>query len=749
LTSRSIECESRIRRVTVYARGAVVARELSLPPELPEEATELTVKGITALAEPGSIRAIASGGREVVALRSRYVAPPPPASPGSLLDRLRELHLERIRLRNERAHLKTRRDMLSSMSLDPGMARAFRHVDPTARVGDALALSGMLTAELAELDARVAAIDEAIEANERARKAAELAAAQAKSAELEGEGSASVDVLVRLAPGGAAAVRSLEIEYVVRAARWFPAYAARFSAGATRVELSIAALVAQASGEDWDHVELSLSTADLVTDARLPELASLRLGRAQPSARKGYRAAPEGLDALFEGYDRFVAEAPRPALSPRRRALPPVTKTLDLLSEGGASPEAMETTPVSALADDSVGQLTEITAYEREQVFDMPTRLTLPSADGSPRTALEVSTRGGGGAMMPQQAPGNAPYARPAAAAPVMAMQSAAAPARAKGGLPFGLSLESRSANYDEGDALTAWEPAAPAAIEPADAWLDFDALELKDPADRAARGRLVRDDPSASAPAARMAHAAAKAAITAVFELAGPPHARDPRESRGYFDHRYDAEGRGDIPSNGRLHRVDVAVASAPAAPKFITVPREAAEVYREVEIKNPFPSPLLAGPVEVFVDGALLTQSSIGHVDRGGLLLLGLGVEDRIRVARNARVEEGSAGLLGGSTTVEHAVTIDLTSSLGREIEVTVLDRVPVTDDKDVEIKTLYAKPPAEPYTQAERGHPIRKGLRWHVPVPAGGKARVELGYRITLPSKCEIVGGNRREG
>jgi hypothetical protein len=133
---------------------------------------------------------------------------------------------------------------------------------------------------------------------------------------------------------------------------------------------------------------------------------------------------------------------------------------------------------------------------------------------------------------------------------------------------------------------------------------------------------------------------------------------------------------------------------------------------------------------------------------VDRGGALLLGLGVEDRLRVARNARVEEGTTGLLGGSTSVEHAVTIDLSSALGREAEVVVLDRIPVSDDKDIDIKTLYVRPTAEAYTQAERGHPVRKGLRWQVTVPAGGKVRLELGYKLTLPSKSEIVGGNRRE-
>jgi uncharacterized protein (TIGR02231 family) len=254
-------------------------------------------------------------------------------------------------------------------------------------------------------------------------------------------------------------------------------------------------------------------------------------------------------------------------------------------------------------------------------------------------------------------------------------------------------------------------------------------------------RGRLSRED---AAPA-RIAAESARGAIEA---LSAPPYARDPLASRGRYDHRYDARGLVDVPSSTRTHRVAVALGEASAKPRFRTVPREAPEVYREAEITNPFDAPLLAGPVEVFVDGTLLTTTQLTHVDRGGTLYLGLGVEDRVRVARNARVNEGSAGLLGGSTAIDHVVTVDITSALGHPVVLDVIDRVPVTDDKDVEVTVLHARPAYQVYDQVERGEPVRGGVRWTVEVPAGGRAQVEFGYRVVLPSKSEVVGGNRRE-
>jgi hypothetical protein len=748
VTPVSIECESRIERVVVYARGAVVARRITLPEELPDGPIEIAVRGITALAEPGSARVLAEGKREVIGLRAKRDVPKT-VSPGAVAKRLRELEIERNELTSERGRLRSRRERLASVTLDPGMAKPWRRVDPQARIADALALSGLLGHELERADARLAGIEEALEKNKRERVAVEIEAMQAKTSEIEGDRPPSLELLVRLGPGGA--VQSLEIEYVIGPARWVPTYAARFSAGATRVEWTIEALVAQASGEDWSHVRLALSTADLVRDARLPELASLRLGRAQPPARKGYRAPPEGLDAMFEGFDRFVASLPspgEPAASERASLLPPMPK------------QATRQQATTSITVDSLMTVRTPHSSEEEELYEeghaadelaadeRVNRLTLPSADTVVQTALAVPS-GGKLAVRSRSAAALPPMAA-APLAPSRAPAGIAEPqeylARSKGGGIFSRSAPEGAASFGGGGASAAnipaaWDRPEPEAIEPADAWLNFDALILPETTSKGARGRLVREDAVGD-------DMRRGSAIDRVELLEIPERACDPRDGRGHFDHRYDAESLADVPSDARLHRVSVLAASAPSTARFITVPRESAEVYREVEIQNPFDAPLLAGPVEVFIDGALLTQSSVGHVDRGGSLLLGLGVEDRLRVARNARVDEATAGLLGGSTAVEHAISIELASALGREVEVAVIDRIPIADDKDIDIKTLYVRPAAEAYTQAERGSPVRKGLRWQVTVPPGGKTRIELGYKVVLPSKSEIVGGNRRE-
>lgn len=725
-----IDCESRIERVVVYARGAVVTRAVTVPTPLPEGAVYLRVRGVTGFAEAGSLRALVEGGHRVTALRARLAVPEQTAQPGHLREEVRALRLKGKRLSAEQALLQERRAAIGARAFSMRLRRSSRSskLDPSARFADVLALRALLGEELERLDARLQALTEALAENERRMAAAELALRQGSSAEAQGDDRTCLDVEVRLgaASGDARGLRSFALEYVVAAARWWPAYTARFSAQATRVSFAIDAFVAQASGEDWSGVAIAVSTADLVEDARLPELASLRLGRAQPAPRRAYRAAPAGLDAMFEGYDRAIEQ-----LESRRGS-----RSEKSYAEGARDVDtASRFTPPVGFALSGGG------APPPSPAFGAPLMAQAAFAPGPPMAPGFAPAAYGAPPPPPLAAPrGGAAIPRAAMAAPVRMK------ARARS---VSLGAEFSRSSVDEGaleeaaggffEEAQVAEPELP--IEPGEAWLDFDALVLAAPTDHARRGRLQRDRRADPRAGARQARAAIEA-------LMAPAEALDPVSTRGRFDHRYDASGTADVPANGRPHRVAIDVADATAKARFVTVPREVAEVYREAKIHNPFASPLLSGPVEVFLEGALITTAKLHFVDRKGAISLGLGVEERLRVARNARVQEGSAGLLGGSTTVEHAITIDVASSLGQPVTVDVLERLPVSDDKDIEIKVVASRPEPEKYTQADRGAPIRQGLRFEIEVPEGDKQRVELTYRVTLSSKNELVGGNRRE-
>ncbi len=71
---------------------------------------------------------------------------------------------------------------------------------------------------------------------------------------------------------GAVAKGEFTISYVIGNASWIPSYNARIDSGTGKVELVYNALVRQKTGEDWNNVRLTLSTAQPGRNGRMPEL---------------------------------------------------------------------------------------------------------------------------------------------------------------------------------------------------------------------------------------------------------------------------------------------------------------------------------------------------------------------------------------------------------------------------------------------------------------------------------------------
>lgn len=708
-------------------------RKVTVPQEaLPSGDVDLVIDDITLLAEPGSVRAAApAGSRPIVAVLSSLIVPASAIPVGPSEARVQELEGQLGRLNLESERLQAQRQSLAAVQPDPGLRTTSLIEKIDERVADTLATAELLATLQGELDQRLQELANKRSQVHRELEAARLFRAQASSEPRPDGEQQRRRVTVRLGSGGA--LPQLEILYVVPAARFWPIYTLRISEGGRKATWLIEALCAQRSAEDWREVRLGLSTADLIYDARLPELPSLRLGRAQPPSRRGYRPPPEGLERMFHGYDRAFANLP-PATSLPSLAdeeLVPADRPSFGLDNGDDGASSTMYRQTQGKGRSGAAKLGEVRDELRRK--DVPANRAAP-----PRPAASMS--------MPPLPPSVGSYGSPPSpqqmnqAIPDAAPPPAPKAMRARQSMTFGGIMPEGGPGGGGGAEYEPIPEPEPSSHEPQDAWLDFDHLIMAGVNDAQRRGRLTYSgEPDAGQ---RQLAAAQLEALSPSERLV------DPQASRGRFDHRYDADGLVLIPSDGQPHRVALLCAETVPALRLLTVPGERPEVYREAELQNPCEAPLLSGPVDVYVEGSLLTTAGIDHIERGGTLRVGMGVEDRMRVARNVRSDEDTAGLLGGSVVVTHTVTIELSSALGQPSTVEVLERLPVSEDKSMTVEFIAARPEASPYTQAERGAPIRGGLQWRIPLAAAGKAKIEYQYRIVFPAKTEIVGGNRRD-
>ena len=202
-------------------------------------------------------------------------------------------------------------------------------------------------------------------------------------------------------------------------------------------------------------------------------------------------------------------------------------------------------------------------------------------------------------------------------------------------------------------------------------------------------------------------------------------------------------------IRSDASDHVVLVAQIDVVVETQYICVPQEDAAVFRQMTLKNPLDAPLLAGPVDVYVDDRYLLCSEIAAVAPGGELHLGLGVEQAIKVARNVRYDEEPAGMLKRQQSTVHAVEVSISNTLHRGIKLQVRERMASAapgHENDVQVGIRQVVPPWTAYDQ--RAAPIEGTYAWAIELAAGEQRTLKATWAIAMNPSFEIVGGNRRE-
>ncbi|WP_232733928.1 DUF4139 domain-containing protein [Kitasatospora sp. CB02891] len=672
--------ESGLESVVVHAVGAVCRRRAS--GVLPADG-RVRVTGLPRLAAEGSLRVrVLSGGARVVEARVEHVESVREEDESPAWEReLKELGAERDRLVERQERLDARiREVAALRPVSPQRRR-----DEGLRRAPAdavLELAEFVDARLAVLHERAVELAQQVASADHAFDVASVRARQRSSADQPGgvESSARAVVTVR----GAGPVE-LEVEYAVPGAVWVPTYQLAHRRGERAARLTLRASVAQRTGEDWSGVRLALSTADLARPSGLPRLSSLRIGRRQPApAPSGWRAQPAGLDELFADWVGAQASKPVP--------------------EG---PRAIGAVPVAAAAP--------------APVAPKPGR---PAGGGASAKARPAGF-GAAPSMQPRSMPAPAaPQGPPPAGAPAEVMAyGGAVPA------PF-MAEPSADAAADLA------EPAVPAGPRPSADQLDYAGLVLAGAQEESfRRGRLFPRGESAAAGALRGAEA--------VGGLPLPVFAVRPRESAGSFDHRFDAAAPAEIPSDGVWHTVAVAELPVEVATRYVCVPSVEEAVYAVLELANGTAHALLAGPVEVSVDGGFLTTAALPTLAPGGVREVGLGRAEEVRVARHTEVRESTSGVLNSTAVLDHQVRIELVNRLPHDAPVEVRERVPVSGDAEVRVEERPGwSPPEEPTAQLPSSARIRR-----VVVPAGGSTELTGGYVIRIPAGKAVVGGNRR--
>jgi uncharacterized protein (TIGR02231 family) len=256
-----------ISKVTVYRGQALVTRTVSI--DLPPGASELIVKDLPAMIVPESIYAQTSDDTKVLSVRYREkaVSQDTRQEVKQLDAQIADVQHQIKHAESEHKHLDLQWQMFEKLkdftiaAAKSDLSRGLLAFEPVESLTELIEKKGLeYYKQRMELEDKIAGLKKELELLDRKRK--KLVAGQSRTER---------EAVLFISKTGGKRI-AIELSYLVGGANWQQQYNLRADPEKSNVLIEYNAVVNQTSGEDWDGVTLSLSTAEPTMVAAPPIL---------------------------------------------------------------------------------------------------------------------------------------------------------------------------------------------------------------------------------------------------------------------------------------------------------------------------------------------------------------------------------------------------------------------------------------------------------------------------------------------
>lgn len=206
-------------------------------------------------------------------------------------------------------------------------------------------------------------------------------------------------------------------------------------------------------------------------------------------------------------------------------------------------------------------------------------------------------------------------------------------------------------------------------------------------------------------------------------------------------FQAVYGINGRVSVPATGEAKRVQIDSAEIDPALIVRTVPKRDAKAFLYAKAALAKGTPVLPGTVSLFRDGTFVGTGRLPLLPPGEEYELGFGADDNIRV-KYALIEEkrGETGIISSSKTDVRSWRISVKNLHPRQIAVSVLDQIPVSQNQDIKVELTGKTPPTKRDVEDKRGV-----LAWDLKLEPDEEKVIEFGYRASWPGAKRVQYGH----
>ncbi len=205
-------------------------------------------------------------------------------------------------------------------------------------------------------------------------------------------------------------------------------------------------------------------------------------------------------------------------------------------------------------------------------------------------------------------------------------------------------------------------------------------------------------------------------------------------------FEATFAVPGKVTVIGTGEAKRVVLMTDDLEPALTSRTVPKAEPNAYLYAKLKIAKGTPLLPGRVYLFRDGTFVGTGDLPLLPPGEEHDLGFGLDDQVKV-RHAVLEEkrGESGLISTSHTDSRNFRVTVKNLHERPIQLTVLDRVPVSQNQDIKVEFTGKASPTKQNVEDKRGV-----MSFEAKLEPDEEKVLEYGYRITWPAAKSIIYG-----
>ncbi|HEY5551234.1 MAG TPA: mucoidy inhibitor MuiA family protein [Opitutaceae bacterium] len=190
-------------------------------------------------------------------------------------------------------------------------------------------------------------------------------------------------------------------------------------------------------------------------------------------------------------------------------------------------------------------------------------------------------------------------------------------------------------------------------------------------------------------------------------------------------------------IPSDNSPQKVPVTSMSLAAQPEYLTAPKRQAAAFLTSKVENSSEFPLLAGAMNVFLDGTFVATSSLRTVMPGEKFDLALGVDEGISI-KHRRVQKFTedTGITGSGRRITYEYLLTIQNNKKSTEKVIVTDQVPLSRNEKIVVKVLA--PEAREMKPTDEG-----ALKWTLDLKPGEKRELTVKFTVAHPGDIVVAG------